>query len=299
MPVAELNGRVLFVTVAADELRDARQRLVNDLRGTGYTILPEENRLPDTAVEAERVLRDALGKAELAVHLLGEHEGVTPSGGSESILRLQLRLAREHAAAAAEATFPRLLWAPKWLPDRPQAKRDPFEVVGRFGERQRGEEIYGEEITDLSQLLRRRLAGPEPSKEFAGAHHLLIAGATAVDDELVSTLANRLQGSGPRVHPVFSGDPLPAAEPALPSTVLVPWGEADRMAIENLVVGAKGVSDRITVLRLPGGDEAVKRRFFLDGVYVERLDALPADRHAARELLVSLDILNAVAGGEQ
>ena len=152
MPVANRNGRALFVTVTADELRDARQRLVNDLSGAGYTILPEEDRLPDTAVEAERVIRDGLGKAELAVHLLGEHEGVTPSGGSESIVRLQLRLAREHAVAAAGVTFPRLLWAPKWLPDRPQAKRDPFEVVDRFGERQGGEEIYGEEITDLSAL---------------------------------------------------------------------------------------------------------------------------------------------------
>ena len=36
----------------------------------------------------------------------------------------------------------------------------------------------------------------------------------------------------------------------------------------------------VTVLRLPGGDEAAKQRFFAKGVFVERLDALPDGRRA-------------------
>jgi hypothetical protein len=42
-------------------------------------------------------------------------------------------------------------------PDRSKDKRDPFEVVQRFGGLHPGEEVYAEEVTDLSQWLRGRL----------------------------------------------------------------------------------------------------------------------------------------------
>ena len=124
VPGALSNGRTVFVAVAADELSDARQRLVNDLAGAGYTVLPAKDRLPDTVDAAAKEVGDALAEAELAVLLLGESEGFIPSGGQEAI-SLQLRLARERGV-------PRVLWAPKWLPARPpDDKRDPFAVVER------------------------------------------------------------------------------------------------------------------------------------------------------------------------
>ena len=49
------------------------------------------------------------------------------------------------------------------------------------------------------------------------------------------------------------------------------------------------------VLRLTGGDKTVKRRFFREGVYSERVDALPADRKAGRDLIARLEILPALA----
>jgi len=45
------------------------------------------------------------------------------------------------------------------------------------------------------------------------------------------------------------------------------------------------------VLRLPGGDEAAKRRFFREGTYSEPLDAVPPDRETAHELLVQIGIV--------
>ena len=144
------KNRTVYVAVAADELGDARQRLVNDLTAAGYTVLPAKDRLPDTLAAAEAEVGAALAAAELAVLILGEHDGVIPERRQEAIVPLQLRLARKQGG-------PRVLWAPKWLPGRPEAKRDPFAVVGRYGERQDGEEVYGEEVTDLSQWLRARL----------------------------------------------------------------------------------------------------------------------------------------------
>jgi hypothetical protein len=48
---------------------------------------------------------------------------------------------------------------------------------------------------------------------------------------------------------------------------------------------------RVFVLRLPEGDLATKRMFFVEGVIVEDLPGLPGDRRSARELLERLDVV--------
>jgi TIR domain-containing protein len=272
------RGRVIFVAVAARELRDARQRLLNDLRSAGVVVVPEIEELPDTAGDWERTIRDALARAELAVHLLGENRGITPDGGSEPILDLQLRLARETAAARP---LSRILWAPRWLPGRGLEKRDPFEVTSRFGGLQQGEEIYGEEVTDLSQWLRKRLQ-PAPS-----AAVLIVASAAPEDDDLVAELANLLQRIGWKVKAVFAGEAILAEGKSV--GVLVPWGKADRPALDALLAKAPAGA-RLGCLRLPGGDEAAKRRFFEEGVNLVQIEALPTDGGQARALLERLEI---------
>jgi hypothetical protein len=276
---ATATGRRIFLAAAAPELRDARQRLVNDLTAAGVAVVPAVDELPDAASDYERVIREALAQAELAVHLVGETGGVTPGGGSEPIVELQLRLSRE------APSLPRILWVPRWLSGQGQ-KRDPFEVIGRFGGLQGGEEIYGEEVTDLSQWLRKRLQPPPV------AAALIVASAVGEDDELVADLANRLQGLGPGVKAVFTGDPMPVTAAA--PVVLILWGKADRAALDGLLASIPAGA-RITCLRLPGGDEAAKRRFFREGVYLEKIEAVPADRQQARGLLERL----AIAGPEE
>jgi len=153
------NGQVVYLARSADELSDAWQRVANDLRGAGHVVLPS-NPLPDTAAAAEERVRDALTKSDLSVHFLGDSEGVKPDGTNEGIVRLQLRLARE--AARPSDPRPRVLWVPKWLPGHPDTKRDPFDVLKLFGGLVPGEEVYAEEATDLSQMLRARLARSPP-----------------------------------------------------------------------------------------------------------------------------------------
>jgi hypothetical protein len=287
------KGKTIFLAPPADELRDAWQRLANDLEGSGYDVLPNVDRLPDTAQALETIVRDGLAKADLSVHFLGDSEGMKPDGSEETITRLQLRLARQRDSATAP--FTRILWAPKWLADRSKGKRDPFQVVARFGGLQPHEELYAEEVTDLSQWLRGRLELEENDKTCpsdSGARSskapprpVLVASAHPEDDELAASLANCVQSPEVKVSFACAGDTIPPGETA----AIVLWGGADKTAILALLAAMEPIKP--VVLRLPGGDEDSKRRFFRDGVYAETITALPPDRKAARELLARLDIL--------
>src|SRR5262249_38487315 len=108
---AASDGQVIYLAAPADELRDAWQRVANDLRGCGYVVFPPDGRLPDTVSKAEMAIREVLAKAVMSVHFLGESEGGMPDGSSESLTRLQLRLSREHCGASGR--FPRVLRVPK------------------------------------------------------------------------------------------------------------------------------------------------------------------------------------------
>jgi hypothetical protein len=181
-----------------------------------------------------------------------------------------------------------VLWAPKWLPGRPEDKRDPFEVVKKFGGLISGEEVYAEEVTDLSQWLRARLN--PPVSPIRAVLRLLVASPAPEDDDLTIILANRLQAESIRVQPMLTGEPPPVGDVDPFPSALVTWGNADRAAIDALLAVLVSFVPRITVLHLPGGDEPAKRRFFRAGVYSESLEVLPPDRRTARELLVRLGI---------
>jgi hypothetical protein len=290
------KGKAVYLAAPADELRDAWQRLANDLERSGYTVLPAGGQLPDTAQAVETTVRDALAKSIMAVHLLGDGEEMKPDGGDETIVQLQLRLARERQPEAG--VFTRILWAPKWLADRSKGKRDPFDVLQHFGGLQPGEEIYAEEVTDLSQWLRGRLDGEGekgkqgtpsangPSSSMSTVPTLLVASAHPDDDEEVTTLANRLQSAEIKIRRFLAGDRIVPDE----AVVIIPWGKADNSAISSLLTALEPLKP--ILLHLPGGDEAAKRRFFREGTYSERVDALPPDRKSGRDLLVRLGILS-------
>jgi hypothetical protein len=285
------KGRSVYLAAPADEMRDPWRRLANDLEGAGYDVLPVDGRLPDTAAKAEEAIRTALNNASMVVHLLGEIEGVTLAGGTENLTKLQLRIAREHGI---KSPIPRVLWAPKLPPDLNE-KRDPFAVVARFGGISRGEEIYAEDVTQLSQMLRYRLDPPMlVQKPVQDIPRLIVLSAAPEDDGDANQLANRLNAPPDvRARPTRAGDPLPAS--AQPGDIaLIPWGAAGVAAIDKLMTDLIPVGLRVYVLRLPGGDLSAKRAFFVDEAIVEDLEALPPDRRSARELLERLDIVAAV-----
>jgi hypothetical protein len=280
------SGRTIFLAESARELRDARQRLLNDLVSAGHRVLPDVDRLPGDVQEYAKAVQAALAQAGMAVFFLGEKPGEPPGGSEEPILHLQLRLAREHAA---QRPLPRVLWTPKWLPGLPDKKRDPFEVAGRFGGVRSGEELFAEEVTDLSQWLRERLKPKGPPRPL-GAEVILVLAVDPADDDLAFDLAGLAQNLGPRVLPVASDEDLPTATTDGPPAALIAWGAARPEAVEACLSRLPSPCTSICLI-LPGGDENAKRRFFREGLIREKLAVFPADRSAARALLERLELL--------
>jgi hypothetical protein len=274
-------------------MRDAWQRLVNDLVAAGHEVVPSDGRLPEEAADAADAVRAGMARAAMIIHLIGEREEPARAGSSETLVDLQIRLSREHNAGSKP--IPTIFWAPKWLPDHAAGKRDPFQVLARFGAVRAGEHVYGEEVTDLSQWLRSRLQ-PDGARQ-ARQISLCVVAASAEDDGYVNQLANRLQASDIRVRPTYAGE-FPAGRPS-EDIALVVWGAAAGGAIRKIVDDLTAAGRRVFVLRLPGGDQQAKSIFFVAGVIAEDLPALPSDRRTARQLLEQLEIVQSPGGPTQ
>src|SRR5262249_31737032 len=134
----------IYVARPADDMRQPHDRIVNELRNRGFGTVPETD-VPNDETAA-KFIDDALAKAALSIHPLGEKRGFAPPE-EEPIVKLQLARAANRARQLAllrdeqGPSFHRIVWAPKILeePTSPSSteasERDPFSVFEKFGER--------------------------------------------------------------------------------------------------------------------------------------------------------------------
>ena len=284
------SGRTVFLAESARDLRDARHRLVNDFTRAGHAVVPDIDILPDTVAGYEAAIRAPWTKPRWPCSCSVATAVLRRRAARSRIPDLQLRLARKRR------TLPRVFWAPKWLPGHPNTKRDPFEVASRFGGLKASEELFGEEVTDLSKWLRDRL-DPKAQLATTGAAPglVLIAAADTADAAAAVHLARLLQGVGPRILPVGPEDLLPTVEESGPPRVLVLWGAAEAAAVDACLNGLPAAPAPICLL-LSGGDETAKSRFFREGVVAQKLQSLPDDPKSAWSLLEQMEILPSRSG---
>lgn len=279
-PILE-SSKTVFIALTDSDLHGARQRLVNDLKAEGIAVVPEDKAIPETIEEFERFVKDALSKAELSIHLLGEKQEITVGGSKEPIVDYQMRLARE-------TELPRVFCISYLL--------NPDEIIkNRIGNLSEQEEIFGENITSLSQWLRKRLK-PMPSNIESSLavkfQQILVAAAHPDDKELAIKLARNLQGYGLTINWYLAGNQPPSE---LQRTVtLIPWGHASETNIQTLSTKLSA-STQVICLLLPEGNEiaqikTAKNLFFQNDVVTQEV-TLPKNRQEGRQLLESLEIL--------
>jgi len=118
------------------------------------------------------------------------------------------------------------------------------------------------------------------------------------DEERAIALANLIQKCGLTVQPYFSDDAAsstPSAEELNRTKILMLWGEANEETLKSML-DRLAEAVKVICLRLPGGDEKAKRRFFRENVLLEIVDTLPSNRDETRQLLDELGIAVPSAG---
>ena len=98
-PIVAPSGRTVFLAKPASDMKTAYVRLVTELQGKGFTVAPDPSADTPSDRSAEAFVNDALSKAEVFVHLVGDSEGFAPEG-LDKIVKMQLGLARAKAAQA-------------------------------------------------------------------------------------------------------------------------------------------------------------------------------------------------------
>ncbi len=213
-PIAAPNGRTVYLAKPASDMKAAYSRLALELQGKGFSVVPDVSAdLPSDATAAASV-KDALAKAEVAVHLVGKRPGFAPEG-LDPIVKLQLALAREKATASAQPIFRRIVWAPKVLDAgeasaAPIAGRDPLQALERCDAQIASDKIDGDILSKFVEYLFQYLTetAPHPTAVAAPGNKLQVyLGYHSADEEYAEAVAEALRNGPMKVRlPVCEAD---------------------------------------------------------------------------------------------
>ena len=175
--------QTIFVARPATDMRVAYDRVVHELTGRGYAVVPETDIPADeTAVEFVDAL---LAGASMSVHLLGAKKGYTPQDVAP-IATLQLGRAAKRAddgpappkalaRAGAQSQFRRIVWSPKVL-DADTAnlavavERDPLTVLSTFSDKLATDKIDGQGLSKFIDYLLQIVSADENSRFRSEVH---------------------------------------------------------------------------------------------------------------------------------
>jgi hypothetical protein len=200
-------------------MKAAYVRLVTELQGKGFNVVPDPSGDMPSDKSAEPFLTDALSSAEVFVHLVGDSGGFAPEG-LDSIVKMQLGLARAKAAQAegppGQKLNRRIVWAPKILdgggaaPVGPVVERDPLKALERFGQQIATDKIDGDILSKFIEFLFQYLTetAPKPVVTAAAGNKLdLYLSYHSADEDYAGAVAQALLESSvkPRI-PVADSD---------------------------------------------------------------------------------------------
>jgi TIR domain len=156
------TGRVVFVAKPASDMVEAYRKLVFELRGSGFRVVPDPDKeFGITADDVQPIITSSLAEAETSIHLLGQRRGVRLEGSNEDLVPMQLMAAADEVQKR-EQEFARLIWAPIVLhrttfPEDHLVRPDPFSVVDGFCERLRTDEILSDPPSRFNEFVLQRL----------------------------------------------------------------------------------------------------------------------------------------------
>lgn len=202
-------NRTVYVAKPAADMREPYQRIVKELEGRNFRVVPRADELIPADESATDFIDGALAEADLSIHLLGESEGF---GG---IVPLQLLRAGERAQRGPldDKPFYRVLWAPRVLSDEGGAvsgSRDPLAVVGKFAMQLASDKIDGDSLSKFVDFLIRhvdRTTTPSDDFDRLEADMRVYVYHQRQDFDYARLVKNRLRDRQIDILPtVFAGD---------------------------------------------------------------------------------------------
>ncbi len=249
-PIVVPNGRTVFLSKPASDMKAAYARLVNELQGKGFIVAPDPDQDPPDDASARAFFADAIDKAEAFVHLIGDRPGFAPEG-LDPIVKLQAALTREKAAQAEGAPGERLrrriIWAPKILDEgggasgAPAVERDWLQALERFDRQIPTDKIDSDILSKFVEYLFQYLTetAPRPAAVApAGAKFDVYLSYHPADEDYVGVIAKALKDASvkPRI-PVpdndadsrrYNGDLLAKCD-----AVTLCWGAASEVWVRS------------------------------------------------------------------
>ncbi len=218
-PIVTPNGRTVFLAKPASDMKAAYVRLVTELEGKGFTVAPDPSADMPSDTSAEAFVNDALSKAEVFVHLVGDSEGFAPEG-LDKIVKMQLGFARAKSGQteglSGQRLNRRIVWAPKILdqggaaPGGPGVERDPLKALERFDRQIATDKIDGDILSKFIEYLFQYLTetAPKPVVTAAAGNKFdLYLSYHSADEDYAGAVAQALLESSvkPRI-PVADSD---------------------------------------------------------------------------------------------
>ena len=200
-PNGTVDGRTVYLAVAASDVAESRDELRRELERRGHRVLPQRT-LPLVAEELSAAVNDDLSEADVAVHLLGARYGTRPEGEDRSIPHLQLDLASE---IAARRDLIQLIWTAQDLSTVEEAEASLIDRLERTDADTWGEVVRAPLETFKAYLLDRLAPAPPPaasaSPQDAKRVYLVY---DPEDREQAAALQTQLQDLGHAVLPPLS-----------------------------------------------------------------------------------------------
>jgi hypothetical protein len=197
---------VVYLAECSWDRGDDREKIRAELRGTGYTVLPEPGaRLPQMEADYAAEVGRLLGSCHLSIHIVGANGGAVLNGPSrKDAVQLQNEI-------AAQKDLTRLIWLPSATSAQPE-QQSFIDALRSTAELQRGADLIEDTIEGLKNSLRaalKRLEEPPPKKadEALTGKPLIYVICLEADREGSKPLRKFLLKQGLDVQlPLFDGD---------------------------------------------------------------------------------------------
>lgn len=157
---------VIYLAECSYDGKPARERLEAELVRLGYSVLPDQ-RLPMDEAEYIAAVTAQLERADLSVHVIGEHFGAVPDGPTtKSVPVHQNELAALRSAATG---MPRLIWMPEALAPKQPLQVAFVEALRSDRETRRGADLITGDFEVLRTTLQQQLKKIEDARKAPAA----------------------------------------------------------------------------------------------------------------------------------